>query len=98
LGGYIIGKRLLRVQYELFQLIDFKGWNKNILQGLRPHLTQWQARFRRWYDHEVSQHPELSPQEIQQRFQQYQELLKDLRTANKELLQLAQALALIAHG
>jgi hypothetical protein len=91
-----IPAQLMRNDKDTRALVDLLVRALN--QGLRPHLTRWQARFRRWYDHEVSQHPELSPQEIQQRFQQYQELLKDLRTANKELLQLAQALALIAHG
>lgn len=56
--------------------------------GLRPHLTQWQARFRRWYARasEQADFGEKSPQEIQQRFPKYEELERDLLAVNKRLM------------
>ena len=56
--------------------------------GVRPHLTQWQARFRRWYEresNETSNHGK-SPQEIQKRFPYYQQLVDDLLRVNKCLI------------
>ncbi|HEY4788382.1 MAG TPA: hypothetical protein VIH57_20155 [Bacteroidales bacterium] len=57
-------------------------------KGLRPHLTKWQARFRRWYENEINQ-PEtklLSPQEIQKRFPAYMELIGDMKEVNSRLI------------
>jgi hypothetical protein len=56
--------------------------------GLRPHLTRWQARFRRWYV-KASEHTDFgehSPQEIQQKFPKYDELQKDLLEVNQRLM------------
>ena len=60
--------------------------------GLRPHLTKWQARFRRWYDRELRRHDAddstdvLDLQEIQQSFPLYQELKEDMERVNKGLM------------
>ncbi len=56
--------------------------------GIRPHLTKWQARFRRWYELEsrVDKNLGLSPQDIQKRFPDYQLLLKDLQSVNGNLI------------
>ena len=32
---------------------------------LRPHLTKWQARFRKWYNLQLDSNSDLTPQEIQ---------------------------------
>lgn len=56
--------------------------------GLRPHLTKWQARFRRWYG-KATEHSgfiEQSPQEIQQRYPKYDELQADLLAVNQRLM------------
>lgn len=55
--------------------------------GLRPHLTKWQARFRRWYGRaaEHADFGEQSPQEIQQQFPKYDELKTDLLEVNQRL-------------
>ena len=57
-------------------------------EGLRPHLTRWQSKFRRWYDQKInsSEMAETSPQEIQKNFPQYEELFKDLMQVNKNLI------------
>lgn len=66
--------------------------------GLRPHLTRWQARFRRWYAAKLAKHPDKSPQEIQQLYPQYQALVDDLKTVNDELVKFAEELKVIAYG
>lgn len=56
--------------------------------GLRPHLTRWQARFRRWYEQKAT-HTDFgdhSPQDIQAQFPKYDELRKDLMEVNQRLM------------
>ncbi len=73
---------------------------KAMNNGLRPHLTKWQARFRAWYAAQVKEQRNLdrAPQEIQRGFKDYEALVADLRQANQELVQLAKALHTIAQG
>jgi len=59
-------------------------------EGLRPHLTQWQARYRRWYDHQIKDDFEKSPQDIQKGFPHYDELCADLLTINNRLIKYRQ--------
>ena len=67
-------------------------------EGLRPHLTRWHARFRRWYTAEADGHPEASPQEIQRAYPEYDELVASLRVANQLLIELAGELKKLGHG
>ncbi len=57
-------------------------------EGLRPHLTRWQARFRRWYTYQLTKDAEaaLHPQEIQRRFPAYDELSKEMLEINSRLM------------
>lgn len=61
-------------------------------EGLRPHLTHWQARFRRWYERELAKYDEgesgtvLDPQEIQAKFPKYGELKADMLRVNEALI------------
>ncbi len=61
-------------------------------EGLRPHLTRWQARFRRWYDRELKRYDEgkaddvLDPQQIQHQFPQYDALTADMERVNRALM------------
>jgi hypothetical protein len=58
-------------------------------EGLRPHLTTWQARFRRWYELEISKangDVVLAPQDIQRKFPQWQELQSDMERVNQFLM------------
>lgn len=55
-------------------------------EGLRPHLTKWQARFRRWYESEMDTAKGDAPQEVQKRFEQYAELEQDLMEVNRALI------------
>lgn len=56
--------------------------------GIRPHLTRWQARFRRWYDRQLdnSEYAEDHPQEIQRRFPEFSALESDLMAVNARLM------------
>ncbi len=72
---------------------------KALNQGLRPHLTQWQARFRSWYDAELRSDRAIgkTPQEIQRGFPQYDALIADLVRVNAGLIEFAEELRRIAH-
>jgi hypothetical protein len=56
--------------------------------GIRPHLTKWQARFRRWYEQELTKedNAKLHPQDIQKSFPQFQELASDIALVNQRLI------------
>lgn len=71
----------------------------NVLNvGLRPHLTQWQAKFRWWFDKEKAADQGSSPQEIQKKFPEYQNLITDLKNLNAELQKYSDFLQKVAHG
>jgi hypothetical protein len=57
-------------------------------EALRPHLTQWQARFRRWYERQLSQDPnaDLHPQDIQKKFPSYDAMVEDMLKVNHQLM------------
>jgi hypothetical protein len=55
-------------------------------EGLRPHLTKWQARFRRWYEKKLSKQEDGNPQDLQKEFPEYGALVKDLMEVNCRLM------------
>jgi len=58
-------------------------------EGLRPHLTRWRAKYSRWYDKAVArdENDELTPQDIQRKYPEYQDLVDDMLKINKQLVQ-----------
>lgn len=58
------------------ELVDLT--QKVLNNGLRPHLTKWQAKYRKWYFENSNK--EGSPQDIQKAFPEYEELLSDTLT------------------
>lgn len=54
--------------------------------GLRPHLTTWQARYRKWYDR-VSAIDDRDPQAIQKEYEFYDELVEDLIKTNNHIIE-----------
>ena len=70
---------------------------KVLNEGLRPHLTKWQAKYRAWYKYEENNSTE-SPQEIQKRYPKYDELVTDLKDTNQHLIAFANKLYEIAFG
>lgn len=72
-----------------------------VLNGdLRKHLTKWQAKFRHWYEIEIDKEENcnLSPQEIQKKFPEYDELVSDLKNVNICLINYTNLLHDIAFG
>jgi hypothetical protein len=59
--------------------------------GIRPHLTKWQAEYRAWLEVNavLEENRNLKPQEIQRKFPGYEELVSDLKRTNTELRKLA---------
>jgi len=57
-------------------------------EGLRPHLTKWQARFRRWYEHAAKKEDfgSTAPQDIQREFPAFSELAEDIKLVNDRLI------------
>lgn len=57
-------------------------------KGLRPHLTKWQAKFRRWYESEIikNENKDKTPQEIQKNYPHYDELIRDLILINQQII------------
>jgi hypothetical protein len=60
--------------------------------GLRPHLTQWQARFRAWHNKKLKAYEKdesdtvIDPQSLQQQFPEYQKLKEDMERVNANLI------------
>jgi hypothetical protein len=74
---------------------DLLNLSKDILnKGLRPHLTKYQAAFKRWYDIEKSkdQNRAKSPQEIQKEYEHYQNIVAEMKIVNQILKQYADGL------
>jgi len=68
-------------------------------EGVRPHLTKWQARFRRWYESELQKDNSVaSPQEIQKQFPEYSFLIEDMQKVNSKLIHYKDVLLKIAYG
>ena len=67
-------------------------------EGIRPHLTKWQARFRKWYNTEINkeENTKLSPQDCQKKYPEYGELTKDLLEVNKRLIEYRKILKQLA--
>jgi hypothetical protein len=57
-------------------------------EGIRPHLTCWHAKFRRWYENELKKDGNIDkhPQDIQKEFPLYNELVNDLILVNERLI------------
>ena len=77
------------------ELIDVT--TKVLNEGLRPHLTKWQAKFRAWYEQEKKESAD-SPQDIQKRFPEYDALLADIKRTNDNMINFANKLKEIAFG
>jgi len=61
---------------------------KILNNALRPHLTKWQARYRFWLASSQKEEGncKLTPQELQKKYPQYEELEKDLLRVNETLI------------
>lgn len=72
-----------RIPYSK-ELIDLV--NSMLNQGLRPHLSKWQAKYRSWYKSHIENLEKMTPQEYQKEYPDYEVLLKDLLDTNSKML------------
>ncbi|MEI6847614.1 MAG: hypothetical protein WCK32_06210 [Chlorobiaceae bacterium] len=73
---------------------------KVLNQGLRPHLTTWQAKYRRWYDQESQNdaNKQLPPQVIQKNYKEYSSLIAEMQRVNLMLVKYAELLESMIYG
>jgi hypothetical protein len=69
-------------------------------EGLRPHLTRWQAQYRWWYEKAVtkSDYESITPQDIQNKYPKYNDLVEDMLSINQELVQYTEEIKKLADG
>ncbi|HMO33115.1 MAG TPA: hypothetical protein PKE63_01145 [Lacibacter sp.] len=69
-------------------------------EGLRPHLTKYQAKFRKWYNEELTkvENKELSPQEIQKKYTDFGSLTDSMVEVNELLIDYSNQLQQIIKG
>ena len=65
--------------------------------GLRPHLTKWQAKYRRWYEEELKRDGG-TPQDIQKKYPEYNALVEDLLETNEKMIEYKNLMKRIAFG
>jgi hypothetical protein len=87
---------MLRKEKSTQELVRIATLTLN--NGLRPHLTRWQARFRHWYDKCPDAAKEKCPQDCQRGFPEYELLIEDIKKVNGQLIQYAGELEKIIHG
>lgn len=86
-----IPARRLRFSNDLIDLTD-----KVLNKGLRPHLTTWQAKYRKWYRNASDSNKDDTPQSIQKTYQYYDELIEDLIKTNERMIEYKELMRKIA--
>lgn len=68
--------------------------------GLRPHLTEHQAKFRKWYSNAIilEENKTKTPQTIQSEYEDYQKLFESMKAVNDLLIEYAKRLEQIVNG
>lgn len=77
------------------------GLTRKILNdGLRPHLTEHQAKFRKWLESakEDSANKDLSPQELQKKYPDFANLIASMKAVNVTLMNYATELDKLIKG
>ena len=74
--------------------------SKILNEGLRPHLTKYQARYRKWLEQELEKRKDedISPQEIQKQYPDYQELINSMKDVNILLIDYSKELNKLIKG
>jgi hypothetical protein len=67
-------------------------------KGLRPHLTTYQAEFRKWYDDQLEKDNSLSPQKIQANYKDFTVLMISMKEVNNDLIEYSKQLKKIIDG
>ena len=73
---------------------------KILNEGLRPHLTIHQAKYRKWLENELKnkESNKLSPQEIQRKYPNYKELISSMKNVNTLLIKYSKELNKLIEG
>lgn len=73
---------------------------KILNEGLRPHLTLYQARFRKWYENEKSKEEniDITPQVLQKQYPDYNELISSMKKVNDLLIDYSDDLFYLIKG
>jgi hypothetical protein len=69
-------------------------------KGLRPHLTEYQAKFRKWYSEELedASNKGKTPQQIQLTYSDFNKLMDSMSEVNKILIDYSELLLRIISG
>lgn len=73
---------------------------KILNEGLRPHLTSWQAKFHKWYDTAIlkDENKDFTPQQIQKNYEEYEALKNDMSRINSNLINYKNSVYKLAFG
>lgn len=91
-----ISGQLLRDNDTSNQLV--KLLTEILNKGLRPHLTEYQAKFRKWYDEQLVVNKSMSPQDIQSQYKEIVPLMEGMKEVNKTLIEYSKQLKRIIDG
>jgi hypothetical protein len=71
-----------------------------LIIGLRPHLTEHQAKFKRWYNSAITleENKNKTPQQIQSEYSDYENLFESMKTVNQLLIEYSKRLDEIING
>jgi hypothetical protein len=74
--------------------------SKILNDALRPHSTLYQARFRKWLEdaRKDSKYAQLTPQELQKKYPDYDNLIKSMKEVNITLIDYANELYKLIKG
>ena len=88
----------LRNDKSTKELIELS--TKILNEGLRPHLTSWQAKYHKWYDTAIQEtgNTDLTPQQIQKKYEEYQALKDDMTRINNHLINYKNSVYILAFG
>ncbi len=80
---------------ELIQLTT-----KILNDGIRPHLTTYQAKFRKWYNSAIQDddNKQKSPQDIQKLYSNYDSLIDSMKDVNQVLKEFSSQLKIMIEG
>jgi hypothetical protein len=91
-----INGKLLKDNNTSSELVDLLTDILN--KGLRPHLTEYQAKFRKWYSEQLELNKTDSPQEIQSQYGEFEPLMRSMKEVNKSLIEYSKQLKKIIDG
>jgi len=88
----------IRLDKDTRELIEISI--KILNESLRPHLTMWQAKFRKWYETalKLKENTDRSPQLIQIEYPEYDLLSEDMIRINNNLINYKKTIYKLAFG